>query len=105
MRLSFDHNLRRAMLALVWLEKVYAAQCSETQRHEQYLPHGFRTETAKLLAQGLAGGACPTTNRRLVTSLDLDAPARYAPPLLLSSTCICHLRCPSHGWALSTRSL
>eukprot|EP01063_Lacrimia_lanifica_P023440 TRINITY_DN3095_c0_g6_i1.p1 TRINITY_DN3095_c0_g6~~TRINITY_DN3095_c0_g6_i1.p1 ORF type:complete len:1013 (+),score=400.98 TRINITY_DN3095_c0_g6_i1:110-3148(+) len=102
LRLAHDHNLRRAALALVWAENVYASQCAAAKTVEQYIPHGYRTETAKLLEQGLGGGRCPTTSRRLVSALDFDAPMREKAHLhpadeeterMLFEVLLQHIRC------------
>eukprot|EP00659_Diplonema_papillatum_P005283 gene5283-8066_t len=76
LRISADHNLRRSLLALVWLERVYASSSARQHRLEHHVADGYRKHTAKLLEAGLGGQACPTTNRPLVSSLDLDAPRR-----------------------------
>eukprot|EP01060_Flectonema_neradi_P013471 TRINITY_DN20236_c0_g1_i1.p1 TRINITY_DN20236_c0_g1~~TRINITY_DN20236_c0_g1_i1.p1 ORF type:complete len:909 (+),score=160.39 TRINITY_DN20236_c0_g1_i1:68-2794(+) len=76
LRLSWDYNFRRTVLALIWLESVYARCCRIDNKLEEYVPPGFRPATAALLSEGLGGSPCPLTRRTLVTSLEFDAPAR-----------------------------
>ena len=72
--LTSDANLRRSVLVLIWLERVYSDACRD-QNRVQYVPKGYRTHTGQLTAQ--QSKACPLTGRRLVSALDLDATSRY----------------------------
>ena len=77
LRLSWDFSFRRIVLALIWLESVYAQTCRIDNKVEEYIPPGFRPATASLLSEGLGGSSCPLTRRKLVSSLEFDAPSQY----------------------------
>eukprot|EP01059_Diplonema_ambulator_P009617 TRINITY_DN19541_c0_g1_i1.p1 TRINITY_DN19541_c0_g1~~TRINITY_DN19541_c0_g1_i1.p1 ORF type:complete len:993 (+),score=276.87 TRINITY_DN19541_c0_g1_i1:36-2981(+) len=74
LRLCWDYNFRRALLVLIWLENVYASASSADNKREEYIPSGYRVNTQKLIEGGKGGSLCPSTNRKLVTSIDFDAP-------------------------------